>query len=378
MLLMTAKRLTDYFRVYVTWMKLSMTRRRGIQGTILVGLVMVLSACASLDYYAQSISGQWELWQKQRPIDEVLADPRTPPALRQRLQSAIQMREFASRELHLPQNGSYRRYADIQRPFVVWNVFAAKPFSVQAKTWCFPFAGCVGYRGYFSETEARAYAAELTTQGLETYVGGVAAYSTLGWFEDPLLNTVMGRSPVRLAGLMFHELAHQQLYVPGDTAFNEGFATAVELEGVRRWLTAHGDAGLKAAYAVSRQRRTDFIQLVSRTRDALATLYDEDITPAQKREQRDIIRRQMRRSYAELKARWVGYEGYDAWFAGPLNNAQLASVAVYTDYVPAFQRLLAEKGGDMKAFYAACAELARQDKPERLASLGRLGRNINL
>jgi predicted aminopeptidase len=355
-----------------------MTRRQGIRGIILLVLVIILSACASLDYYAQSIGGQWELWQKERPIDEVLADPRTPPALRQRLQSALQMREFASRELHLPQNGSYRRYADIQRPFVVWNVFAAEPFSVQAKTWCFPFAGCVGYRGYFSEVEARAYAEELASQGLETYVGGVAAYSTLGWFEDPLLNTVMGRSPVRLAGLMFHELAHQQLYVPGDTAFNEGFATAVELEGVWRWLAAHGDAREKAAYTVTRQRRADFIQLVGRTRDALAALYQEDIPPAQKRAQRDDIRRQMRRSYLELKANWGGYSGYDAWFAGPLNNAQLASVAVYTDYVPAFQRLLAEKRGDLKAFYAACAELARQDKPERVASLDRLSRDLTL
>jgi predicted aminopeptidase len=343
--------------------------RRGIQAAILAGL---LSACTSLDYYAQSIGGQWELWQKERPMDEVLADPDTAPALRQRLRSALRMREFASRELHLPQNDSYRRYADIQRPYVVWNVFAAAPFSIQAKTWCFPFAGCVSYRGYFAEAEARTYAAELSAQGLETYVGGVAAYSTLGWFEDPLLNTVMGRSPAQLASLMFHELAHQQLYVPGDTAFNEGFATTVELEGVRRWLGVHGDAREQADYALSRQRRADFNQLVQRTRRTLETLYGEDTPQGQKAKQRDAIRRQMRRSYQALKAQWGGYSGYDAWFDGPLNNAQLAAVGVYTDYVPAFQRLLDQVSGDMVAFYAACAELAMLPAPERVARLERL------
>lgn len=337
----------------------------------------VLSGCASLGYYAQSIGGQWELWQKERPIEEVLADPQTPPELQARLQQAMQMRDFASRELGLPQNGSYRSYADIGRPFVVWNVFAAQPFSVQAETWCFPFAGCVDYRGYFAEADARAFAAELAVQGLETYVGGVAAYSTLGWFEDPLLSTVMGREPVRLAGLLFHELAHQQLYVPGDTAFNEGFATAVELEGVRRWLMAHGNADEQAAYTQARQRRADFIQLVSRTRDKLAELYARHIPEDEKREQQSRVRQQLRAAYTHLKQRWGGYTGYDAWFDGPLNNAQLAAVAAYADHVPAFQQLLAEQGGDMTAFYAACKKLAQQAKPARLASLARLTHNLN-
>lgn len=350
---------------------------REIRWLMVVLLGAVISGCASLGYYTQSIGGQWELWQRERPIEEVLADPQTSPQLQEHLRQALLMREFASRELGLPQNGSYRRYADIGRPYVVWNVFAAKPFSVQAETWCFPFAGCVGYRGYFAEADARAYAAELEAQGLETYVAGVAAYSTLGWFDDPLLNTVMRREPANLAGLMFHELAHQQLYVSGDTAFNEGFATAVELEGVRRWLVAHGSEDEQAAYARAHERRADFIQLVTRARERLSELYAQEMPTDEKRMQQKRLRQQMRQDYAQLKQRWGGYAGYDAWFEGPLNNAQLAAVAAYVDHVPAFQQLLAEQGGDMKAFYAACARLAQQSKGERLASLERLAANLN-
>lgn len=334
---------------------------------------VTLSGCASLGYYAQSVGGQWELWHKRRPISTVLAAPDTPTPVRNKLQAVLRMRDFASRELALPDNDSYRSYADLQRPFVVWNVFAAKPYDTTLQQWCFPFAGCVGYRGYFSETAARSYARELNSQGLETYVGGVAAYSTLGWFDDPMLNTVINRSPARIAGLIFHELAHQQLYVKGDTAFNEGFATTVELEGVRRWLAAHGDEAQRRAYAQFRRRQDAFVDLVVQSRDRLQALYDKGLSEAEKQAGKRAIQAHLRQQYQQLKQQWGGYSGYDAWFAQDLNNAQLAAVTTYRDQVPAFQRLLARVGGDMAAFYRACAEVGDMPFKERRVALARVG-----
>jgi predicted aminopeptidase len=336
-------------------------------------LCLALSGCASVKYYAQSLGGQWELWHKRQPITELLATPDTPEPLRDKLQAVLRMRDFASRELALPENDSYRSYADLQRPFVVWNVFAAKPFDTTLQQWCFPFAGCVGYRGYFSPAAAQTFAKELNKEGLETYVGGVAAYSTLGWFDDPVLNTVLNRSPARIAGLIFHELAHQQLYVKGDTAFNEGFATTVELEGVRRWLAAHGDEAQRRAYDQFRQRQDAFVDLVLQTRDRLQALYAEDLSAAEKQAGKSAIRAQLRQQYQQLKQQWGGYSGYDAWFAQDLNNAQLAAVTTYRDRVPAFQRLLASKEGDMAAFYRACAEVGALPVGERGVVLARVG-----
>jgi predicted aminopeptidase len=332
-------------------------------------LPLLLGGCSTLGYYGQSIGGQWELWQKRQPIDELLAAKETAEPLRKRLQSVLGMRDFASVELALPDNDSYRSYADLQRPFVVWNVFAAKPFEMKLRRWCFPFAGCVGYRGYFSQADARAYADELAAEGMDVYVGGVTAYSTLGWFDDPMLNTVMKRSPARLAGLMFHELAHQQLYVQGDTAFNEGFATTVQLEGVRRWLANNGDEKQRRDYSQSRQRQDDFVTLVTRTRDRLQALYQQGLDETEMQARKTAIQNELRQQYQQLKKHWdvsgANHAGYDAWFAQDLNNAQLAAVTTYRDAVPMFQRLLAEQGGDMTAFYRACAELAAMPEAQR-------------
>jgi len=340
--------------------------------TRLILLALLLPALAGCGYYLQSIHGQWEVLSKRQPIEALLADPQTPAALRDKLRSAQQMRRFASERLALPDNGSYRDYADLGRPFVVWNVFAARPLSLQLETWCFPVAGCVGYRGYFNEAEARAYAAGLQAQGLETYVAGISAYSTLGWFDDPLLNTVLDRPPARLAGLMFHELAHQRVYVQDDTAFNEAFASTVEQEGVRRWLARQGDAQQRAQYARFRQRQDDFVDLVSATRDRLAALYASAQTEAEKHAQKAAIIAELRSAYAALKQRWGGYAGYDAWFAGPLNNPQLAAVTTYRDGVPAFQALLAAQGGDLAAFYREVEALGELPVEERQARLRRL------
>ncbi len=340
--------------------------------TRLILLALLMPALASCGYYAQSIRGQWELISKRQPIETLLADPHTPAALREKLRRAQQMRRFASETLALPDNGSYRDYADLGRPFVVWNVFAARPLSLRLETWCFPVAGCVGYRGYFDQAEARAYAAELAAQGLETYVAGIGAYSTLGWFDDPLLNTVLHRPPPRLAGLMFHELAHQRVYVPGDTAFNEAFASAVEQEGVRRWLARHGNAQQRAQYARFRQRQDDFVELVSTTRDRLAALYAGALSEAEKHARKAEIIAALRTDYAALKRRWGGYAGYDAWFAGPLNNPQLAAVTTYRDGVPAFLALLRAQGGDLAAFYReveVLGELPVKERQTRLRSL---------
>jgi len=323
-----------------------------------------------LGYYGQSIGGQWEVWDKSKPIDEILASSDTADPLREKLQMVLDIRDFASSELALPDNDSYRSYADLQRPFVVWNVFATKPFELNLKRWCFPFAGCVGYRGYFAQTDAQAFADQLAAaEGLDVYIGGVAAYSTLGWFDDPLLNTVLQRSPARIAGLIFHELAHQQLYVEGDTAFNEGFATTVQLEGVRRWLEKQGSQQQRQDYAQFQQRQDEFVVLVTDVRDQLQALYAETLDETEMQARKTAIQVELRQQYQQLKKQWGGYAGYDTWFAQDLNNAQLAAVTTYRDHVPVFQRLLAGKQGDMAAFYRACVVLGEMSAVERKLAL---------
>lgn len=334
-----------------------------------VASVLFVTGCGAVGYYAQSIGGQMAVWDKEQPIDELLAAPSTASPLRGKLQTVLAIREFASSALALPDNDSYRSYADIQRPFVVWNVFAAQPFKMSLKRWCFPFAGCVGYRGYFSKLAAQDFAQQIASEGLETYVSGVAAYSTLGWFDDPLLNTVMKRSPARIAGLIFHELAHQQLYLEGDTAFNEGFATTVQLEGVRRWLDKNGDEQQRQDYAQFQRQQNDFVILVTEARDKLQTVYGQPLSVAEMLARKKTIKAELKRQYQQLKKQWgvsaAKSAGYDAWFAQDLNNAQLAAVTTYRDHVPAFQQLLAEQGNDLAAFYRACAALGEMPKEER-------------
>jgi predicted aminopeptidase len=298
-----------------------------------------------------------------------VADPATGADLRTRLQRVQAIRDFASRELALPDNGSYRRYADLERAYVVWNVFAAEEFSTSPKEWCFPIAGCVGYRGYFANADAEQFAIRLRSQGYDVFVGGVPAYSTLGWMDDPILSTFVRYPDSELARLMFHELAHQVAYAAGDSTFNESFAVAVELEGVRRWIERNGTPEQRQAFERAQVRKHDFAQLVERTRDRLSTLYDLDSTPERKRAGKLEAFETMRREYQALKAQWGGFGGYDWWFAQPLNNAQLASVAIYSQLVPGFQKLLAEQGGDLKRFYAQVRELAKLPKAERHARL---------
>jgi predicted aminopeptidase len=334
---------------------------------------LVMGGCATVEYYSQAVLGHFEVLQRARPIDEVIADPASPEALRARLAKVREIRAFAVAELGLPDNGSYRGYADLGRPFVVWNVFAAPALSVEPVQSCFPVAGCVSYRGYYSHAAATAHAGALAARGFDTYVGGVPAYSTLGWFDDPVLSTFVRYPDAELARLIFHELAHQVLYVKDDTVFNESFATAVELAGVERWLAAQAtDAERRVFEAYQRQRR-DFLALLLEYRGRLAAAYAGDAPDAAKRVQKTALLDALRTDYERLKAeRWAGFAGYDRFFANGVNNANLASVAAYTELVPAFNALLAREGGDLPRFYAAARTLAKLPRPERQAALERL------
>ena len=331
-----------------------------------------ISGCApmgSTGYYAQSVRGQLEIWSREQPITEVIANNATPSALREKLALALKVREFASAELALPRNQSYQRYADLGRPYVVWNVVAAPEFSVQPVQWCFVVAGCVNYRGYFSQADAEAFAATALAQGHDAHVGGVPAYSTLGWFSDPVLNTFIHYPAVEIARLIFHELSHQVVYVKDDSVFNESFAVAVEREGVRRWLAKNGSEQDREAYTKMQGYRADFVALVQGYRARLDALYASRAPPEAMRASKQQHFDEMRRDYAKLKASWGGYAGYDRWFAQKPNNALLASVSIYTQQVPAFEAMLREQGNDLPKFYTAVKALALLDKPARDAAL---------
>jgi len=347
--------------------------RRGSKLLLLALLAALLAAgagCSTLGYYWQAFDGQMELVRKARPIPEVIADPATAQELKVRLEHARQIRDFASSALSLPDNGSYRRYADLKREYVVWNVFASAEFSVQPREWCFPVAGCVGYRGYFAQAGADAFAASLRRADGDVYVAGVPAYSTLGWLDDPVLSTFVTYPRTELARLVFHELSHQIAYAPGDSTFNESFAVTVETEGVQRWLAAYGTPEERAAVELAQRRRAGFIALVGRHRERLAQLYASGLAPAPMRVEKARAFDAMRADYAALKQQWGGFPGYDWWFEQPLNNAQLASVAIYTQLVPGFQRLLADSGGDLPRFYATVEALAKLPEAQRRAALG--------
>jgi predicted aminopeptidase len=349
--------------------------RRGLRRVLLVvAALLLVGGCSALSFYGQAVSGQLYILTHRRDIDQMLADPATVPELRTRLDEITAIRRFAADELGLPLESQFSTYVDLGRPYVVWNVFAAEEFSVQPRSWCYPVAGCVSYRGYFDEAEARAFAAALREdEGLEVYVGGVAAYSTLGWFSDPVLNTVLNRREHQLAALVFHELAHQVAYAKGDTEFNESFATAVEREGQRRWLQARADETtrreLQESIAAELRRQQQFVALVQQTVADLDVIYRRGEPVDAMRDAKTVRLERMRADYAVLKQEWGGYTGYDNWFAAGLNNAQLATVATYNGLEPAFTALLAQEQGDLAAFYARAQELARRSSSERRATL---------
>ncbi len=353
----------------------------GLLGTVVLAAAAVClgSGCSTLGYYAQAVNGHLDLLQSARPVAAVQADPQTPAALRERLALSQRMRDFAVTELQLPDNNSYRRFADLNRSAAVWNVVAAPELGLTLKTWCFPVLGCVGYRGYYRQSAADELAASLRQQGWEARVYGVPAYSTLGYSNwvggDPLLNTFIHWPEIELAQLIFHELAHQVLYAEDDTTFNESFATAVERIGGRRWLKLQG-AGEETLQALAQrqQRQHDFRELTQRYRGELQAVYSSTASDEAKRQQKAAVMARMRREYATLKAeRWGGFAGYDAWFANA-NNAYFAVLAAYTELVPEFERLFEEQGSDFPRFYAEVRRMAALPKDQRRAALPKVPR----
>ena len=330
---------------------------------------LTVQSC-SVPYYAQAVRGQMELLRKRTPIDTVLARQDTDPELAQQLAQVQQIRDFASAELGLPENDSYRSYADLERRFVVWNVVATEEFAVEPTRWCFLFVGCLSYRGFFKQPAAQRFADRLDKRGLDTYVGGVTAYSTLGYFADPVLNTMLARGEAYVAGLIFHELAHQQLYVKGDSAFSEAFATVVEEHGTMRWLATRTDREPLGAYRARLQRRDDFAALVARQQTRLKDLYAAPLDEQHMRAAKAEAFATLRREYVTLRAAWGGVSDYDGWFAQDLNNAHLAAVATYREWVPFLNDQLRE-AGSLTQFYARAAALAKLDPEERQARLAR-------
>ena len=341
----------------------------------LLGAALASMGCSAVGYYAQSVHGHLALMAAARPVDEVLADAATAPELKPRLELARRIRAFAVSDLGLPDNASYHRYSDLKRRAAVWNVAAAAPDSLTLKRWCFPVVGCVGYRGYYDEAEARALAAQLKQdEGLEVSVYGVPAYSTLGWMNwaggDPLLSTFIRYPEGELARMIFHELAHQVEYVDDDTMFNESYATAVERLGVQRWLTTQASEAARRAYAAYDQRRHEFRELTRQTRAELDAVYaqkgvlDEPALLAEKA----AVMAGFRQRYAELKARWAAagtpFDGYDGWVAAA-NNASFGIQAVYDELVPGFEALFEREGADWPRFHAAVRALARLPRAQR-------------
>lgn len=353
----------------------SVLPRLAMRGVLAASALLLLAGCGTA-YLAQAVGGHLDLLQRARPVPDWIADPDTPPALRERLLLSQRMREFAVRELALPDSASYRRFAQLERPAAVWNVVAAPELSLTLKTWCFPVAGCVGYRGYFDRAQAEAFAATLQRgQGLETRVYPVPAYSTLGrtdWLGgDPLLSTFIHWPEAELARLLFHEMAHQVVYVGDDTAFNEGYATAVERLGLRRWLAGADDA-LRLQEARSQARRRDFLALTRHARDDLDALYRSRLAPDEQRARKAQRLQQLRDEHARLKAQaWAGFSGYDAWF-DQVNNAALAVQGAYDDLAPAFEQLFEREGADFPAFHAAVRRLAALPRAERRSVLAQV------
>lgn len=339
---------------------------------VLLGALCLACGCSDWHYYHQSLSGHWHLVRRQQDIQTLLKDATTPEALKTQLRLALDIRAFASRELGLPDNASYRRYVDVGRPYAVWNLVATSEFALTPETWCYPVAGCLPYRGFYRRSDADRAARDLHRRGYDVTVYGVPAYSTLNWFADPLLSSFSQRPPEQLAAMIFHELAHQVVFIPGDGAFNEAFATSVEIEGVLRYLDATGGDARKSAYLLRHQREEDFVALLLDLRRQLQQVYATPLSPAAKRAEKLLAIRQAERRYADFKAEWGNFTGFDGWFRHPLNNARLASVATYHDQVPLLRQLFAQSGRDFPRFFALARRLGHLPTAQRAAALSEL------
>lgn len=329
--------------------------------------MLPLYACSTVGYYGHLARGEYLMLAARRPVARVIIDPATDSVLKARLKLAAHARLFASDRLRLPRNRSYTQYADLHRPYAMWNVFATPEFSLEAARQCFPIAGCVAYRGYYDQIRAERKAARLRARGLETWIGGVSAYSTLGWFADPILNTMLRWSDDDLAATIFHELAHQQLYVKGDTEFNESFAMFVQREGLRQWRMSRG---LAAKDDPGQARSDQFDALVLALRERLQTLYTLDLPPeAMRARKRDEIQRLRSQYFQWRDSQWQGDRTYDDWMTADINNAKLLPFGLYRRWVPAFAALYAQHAGNWPAFYAAAAAIGHVDAEARARML---------
>jgi predicted aminopeptidase len=324
----------------------------------------------------QCAKGQWSLMSRAESIDDILTKDTERQELREQLSKVVTLREFAVSSLHLPDNGSYHTYADLERSYAVWNLVVAPELSLKLNEWCFPVAGCVTYRGYFDEQDAQEKAHAFTEKGFDVDVYGVEAYSTLNWFNDPVLNTFLDNDDIQLAGLLFHEMSHQVVYLQDDTVFNESFAKTVELEGLRRWFEDSESLDLWHECLQREKRAGDFHDFLTNVRSELTQAYSIEQSNDQKRIAKKQILHGAADTYEQLKKSWDGYEGYDLWMQQGLNNARLSSVASYYDLVPAFQELLLQSGGDLEKFYAEVVKLSDMSKDERLAKLKSLSPRI--
>lgn len=330
---------------------------------------VMLIGCSNLGYYYQCAQGHMKVMSNTRPITEVVTDPQTQPKVKQKLEKVLLMRNFAVTELGLPDNNSYRHYADIGRPYAVWNVVAAEEFSLKPKQWCFPVAGCVSYKGYYKQEKAEELAAELQAENFDVDLYGVQAYSTLNWFDDPVLSTFISSSDARVAGLLFHELAHQLIYIADDTSFNEAFAMTVQIEGVRRWFQQNSTGKAWLQYLEQQKQSEVFQNYLHTTREQLSDLYRLNISVEQMREEKENLIRKAIDSFAQLKESGRLSNGFDRWMARGLNNARLAGIATYHDLIPGFQAILLQCRGDLGCFYEEVRALSKLPESERLVRL---------
>jgi predicted aminopeptidase len=343
---------------------------------LLLALILLVAlgaaACASFGYYGQAVRGGLGILLARRPIAELVRDPATPPERRERLRTVLAIRDFAARELGLAGDDSYSSYVELGRRHAVWTVVAAPELSVEPVQWCFPIAGCVTYRGYFSAEAARRFAARLAKRGFDVEVGGAAAYSTLGWFADPVLSTFLDLPDADLAALLFHELAHRRVYVKDDTTFNESFAGVVEAEGVRRWLEAQGREAELVDWRERREREREAIDLLLDYRGRLAGVYAATAAREWKLERKRELFAGLAAEYRARRSAWAEGTSYDGWFDGEPNNARLAAIGAYSELVPAFEALLLSVDGELPRFYAAVETLANLPAAQRRGRLDAL------
>jgi predicted aminopeptidase len=344
--------------------------RSSFLAVLCLAMAICFSGCQSFSFYRQAIGGEYEILAHRESIIKLMADPKTPPKLKAKFEQVIKIRKFAAEELKLPADEIYLKYTDLHRPYVVWNVNIAPPLSLDPKTWWFPVVGRASYRGYFSEESAIRYAKPWEKNGWDVYIGGVEAYSTLGWFHDPLLNTFIYEPEADLAELIFHELAHRRLFIKGDTDFNEAYATAVAAEGLRRWFLASSNPKAYERHQAALAHDKQFVQLVMDTRQELQAVYtDGHLTDAEKLKRKEEIIAELRSKYAVVKKSWGGDNAYDEWFSEPINNAKLNTISAYYEFTPAFQALIRAQGGDMEKFYAAVAVLGKMPIEQRHEAL---------